>query len=214
MRPFVLTLIFALTAFALAQEKATPPVHDATISITARGDDVRNVLHDLFKQSKKNFVLDSSVHCSLYLALSDVEFEEALAIIGKTCSLRYEIQNGIYFVSKAPASTTQKTQPDTHPVVHGKLSPEVLQKRVTTRLRKIDLRDLAAEMSRQTGVSVQVDKDVPAYKLDAYLIGTSLKYALDVITKATGLKYNLTENRSIVISRSEENRVVLIKPEG
>ena len=41
----------------------------------------------------------------------------------------------------------------------------------------------------QAGIAIEVDPTVPGYKLDAYLINTSLKYALDQVTEAAGLKY-------------------------
>lgn len=62
-------------------------------------------------------------------------------------------------------------------------------RRVTTKLPKADLRHVFETFSQQTGVPITVDESVPRYKIDSYMKGCSLKYALDRICEATGLKY-------------------------
>ena len=66
-----------------------------------------------------------------------------------------------------------------------------MNRRVTTKLAKTDLRTVFSAFSTQTGVSIAVDEDVPRYKIDAFMRGCSLKYALDRICEATGLKYEV-----------------------
>jgi type II secretory pathway component GspD/PulD (secretin) len=80
-----------------------------------------------------------------------------------------------------------------------------LQRHVTTRTSKSDIRALFAEMSKQTGVKIVVDAKVPAYKLDAFLINTSLRYALNKVTHAAGLAWKLPQNRTVVITSGEDN---------
>ncbi|MCB0825879.1 MAG: hypothetical protein KDC26_06790 [Armatimonadetes bacterium] len=97
-------------------------------------------------------------------------------------------------VVKAP------TLPPPNPAPVGKLDSKVLQKRLTTRLSVTDIREVFKAFADQTGVKIEVDKDVPDYKIDAFLINTSLKYALDVVTDATKLKYTFTEHQTLRIS--------------
>lgn len=184
------------------------------ITIASRGDDVRTVIHDLFVQSGKNYILDPGVRFTLYLSLKDVDFDYALNLLLKTAGLKFDIENGIYYVSrqlkptppvKAPETKPAETKTNGHgaetkPVVDpnkGQLNANVLKKTVTTRLSKIDLRELMAELTKQTGVMIEVDEKIPHYKLDAFLIGTSLKYALDQITAAANLKYRFSNALSI-----------------
>lgn len=79
----------------------------------------------------------------------------------------------------------------------GKLTTKDLQKRLTTRLSMADLRSVFNEFAKQTGFTIEVDPNVPQYKLDAFLIDTSLKYAMDVVCDAAKLKYTLTEKGTI-----------------
>ncbi len=206
------TFAFATFAFsALAQTANQVP----NVSVNSKGEDVRSILHSLFSQAKKNYVLEPSIRFALYLSLQDVEFEEALQLICKTANLRYEQQNGIIFVSRAPApkaapantstpATTAPAQPK------GKLPETVLNRPVTTHFDKIDIRLLFQDLSKQTGVTIELDKGVPAYRLDAYLVKTSLKFALTTICQAAHLDYSLTNNQTILLKqKSEESRVAL-----
>lgn len=172
---------------------------DNTVTIAARGADIRGVLFDLFNQAKKNFVLEPNAHFALYLALSGVQFDEALEILCHTASLKYEINNGIYYISKSAEEKTIKPKPETSPKVLGKLTDRELMKKVTTKMSKTDIRTVFASFQAQTGINITVNKNVPAYKVDAFLVGTSLKYALDVMTKAAGLEYVRTDEKTLVI---------------
>lgn len=248
MRKLLIVLAFAalpIAGFAQA----------TSVKITARGIDVRPIIHDLFDQVKKNYVLDPNVQVQLYMSLHDVEFDEALELICKTAGLTYEVQNGIYFIKadpKRPAAkpaekpaekpkvqATPIEKPIAKPIVptaepkpklvfnnkprttedplmvvppvNGKpvvkqpeapkatLDKSVLNKRITTRLKKVDFRALINELERQTGLKIEVDEAVPHFQLDAVLRRTSLKYTLDWIAKAARLNYVFTDRNSILI---------------
>ncbi|MFN7366873.1 MAG: hypothetical protein ACK5UH_03970, partial [Armatimonadota bacterium] len=81
-------------------EAAVKTSEAGQITITSRGHDVREVLFDLFEQGSKSFVLEPGAKVDLYLALSGVEFEEALQIICRVSQLEFTLDNGIYFISK------------------------------------------------------------------------------------------------------------------
>lgn len=203
----LLASIIAMPLTGIAQEQQNPL---PTVSIDAKGDDVRSVLHNLFGQAKKNYVLDPGVRFALYLSLKDIEFEEALTLLCKNASLAYELQNGIYFVKRAPAKVEAKPQPKVEDKPKGKLPETVLTRSVTTKSEKTDLRKLFLELGRQAQVSIEVDIDVPAYKLDAFLTKASLKFALTQICDAAKLEYVLTEHQTILIRKKpSENRIVL-----
>jgi len=78
----ILILCIALVPFlGICQGETKGEALPPTVSISAKGEDVRSVLHDLFTQSKKSFVLQPSVRFVLYLSLKDIEFEEALQLV-------------------------------------------------------------------------------------------------------------------------------------
>jgi type II secretory pathway component GspD/PulD (secretin) len=213
-------LILAAGAFGQTEQKQADPEtpKPTLVSVSSKGHDVRLILHDMFKQAEKSFVLEPNIRFELHLSLEKVEFEEALRLVLKLASLRADVQNGIYFIGKpkAGASTAATTEvkgafkaKPTAP--KGKLPASALDKRITTRFDKIDIRLLLANLTQQTGVPFEISPDIPAYKLDAYLIHTSLKFALDTICGAAKLEYKLTDNMTISISKKEtENRVALV----
>jgi hypothetical protein len=219
MRTITAILLFALCGIALAQEGQATGQGDQTkvetdvsttegkVTIASRGSDVRPVLFDLFTQSKRNFVLEPNIHFVLYLSLAGVQFEEALDIVCNLSGLDYSIDNGIYFIGKKKTglveikTTQQQQSTPTIAVKKGKLTESELNKRLTTRYTKTLITDVFKSFTQQTGIEILVDKDVPLYRIDAFLIDTSLKYALDVIARSTGLVYTLTDDKQIRVSK-------------
>lgn len=198
----------ALLTCAFAQDEVQTSAA-GSVTISSKGSDMRSVLHDLFAQSKRNYVLEDEVRKLLYLNLNEVEFEEAFATILKLTDMDYEVQNGIYYIRRAEKKAVPSEEPpkaDPKPEVKppakpsGKLPESALAKQVTTRYQMKDMREVFASLSQQTGVPIEVDISVPLYKIDAFLIKTSLKYALDHICEAAELKYTLTNESSIRIS--------------
>jgi len=196
-------LIATLALFGLAlagfSQEALP-----TVNVSAKGTDVRSVLHDLFGQAKKNYVLEPGIRYVLYLSLTDVEFEEALQLVCKNADLKYELQNGIYFVS-AKQAQSKAVKTEAKPAKpKGKLPESVLSRTVDTKFDKIEIRKLFADISKQSGVTIEIDKSVPNYKLDAYLIKTSLRFALTSICDAARLKFTFTDNLSILLTPKKD----------
>lgn len=212
-RTFALIVSIVIAASAPAQDTQTGS-KPKLVTVSSRGTDVRAVLHDMFKQSGKSFVLEPNIRFFLYLSLENVEFEEALSLVCKMASLKVEVQNGIYFINKPAAPvkpSVVKAAFETKPAPIGRLPESVLNKKITTRFDKIDFRLLLSNLTQQTGVQFEIAPTVPNFKLDAYLIGTSLKFGLDRICKAAKLKYDFTEDLTIAITRAEPaNRVAIV----
>lgn len=74
----------------------------------------------------------------------------------------------------------------------ARIDPKVLAHRVTTRLSRAPLADVFASLSEQVGVPIELDPAVPAYRVDAFFVKTSLRYTLDRLCKAAGLRYEPT----------------------
>lgn len=196
-----------------AQQTALP-----TVSISANGVDVKSILHDLFTQAKKSYVIQPNTYYNLNLALDNVDFDEALAIICRTANLKTELQNGIYFVSKCPTKATIPQKIAAVPAAPPKavrLPESVFAKKLTTRMNRAELAEVFESFAKQAGVKIEIDKSVPAYKLDAFLINTSLRYALERVTKAVGVDFELTDHASIRIFKPtpvDPNHVALSAP--
>lgn len=206
-------VLCAMSPFALSnsvdedpQEAVSIAAESGIVTISSRGLDIREVLFDLFEQSERNFVLSPNVRHVLYLSLAGVKFDEALFIVCRTAGLDYEVSNDIFYIGfkDVPVRVTQPQtsvqQPQPVPQRTGRYTdPELEAARLTTRLSITDIREVFAEFEKQTNIKIEVDPEVPNYKLDAFLIDTSLKYSLDVVTKAAGLEWVKTDRKSILI---------------
>lgn len=214
----IFAAMLAAAQGAFAEPPAAPPVttQAGVVTISSRGIDVRDVIHDLFSQSKKNYVLEPTTRAPLYLSLSAVDFDEALQIVCKLAGFRSEMQNGIFYITRdIPTKVLgdKAIAPSIKAVVtpaKGTVTNEQFARKVTTRFIKTDLRTVVESLAKQAGVLITLDASVPALKLDAFLAGASLKYALDTLTKATGLTYTLTNDRAIIISKPNANRVAVV----
>ncbi|MBL8086978.1 MAG: STN domain-containing protein [Chthonomonas sp.] len=182
------------------------------VNLTSKGKDVRDVLTDLFTQGKKNFVLDRMPRSELYLVLNGLDFDETLEIICRNANLEYEVQNGIYFIKRTdPTKVAQpKVDPEQPKRFQGKLSDSVLQKKFTTRFARTDFRDVIKNIAKQTNIWIEVDEKLTGRLVDAYLIDTTLKQGLDMLTQALGLEYRFTDNQSIMIFKPNPNRITVL----
>lgn len=219
--PLLLALALGIAALgspAVASDPQAPPT-SPTVSVSANGTDVRTVLHDLFTQTKQNYVIEPGIRYALYLSLDKVDFDEALGIICHLAKLKADKQDGIYYVTEDTPPPASQAQPAAKPKTQAPPAdppqPEVTQatlkaKRVTTRLARTDIRKVFATIAKEAGVPIVVDPSVPACKMDAFLEKTSLKYALDQIAGAAKLRYRIVEHQSILIYSDEtENRVAV-----
>jgi type II secretory pathway component GspD/PulD (secretin) len=73
--------------------------------------------------------------------------------------------------------------------------------KLTVQLKKMDIRTVFSEMGQQANVEIEVDESVPSYKLDASFYNTTLKFALDKICKVAKLKYSMTPNNTVRVSK-------------
>lgn len=105
-------------------------------------------------------------------------------------------------VTKQPPLTTPALdQAVTFKAPAAKVTESDMKRRVTTRYNLVDIRQLLADLSQQTGVKIEVAADVPAYKVKAFLINTSLRYAMDTVTKTARLKYSATDVGTILVTK-------------
>jgi len=207
---FILAVSVTGTAFAQNQQTETsedpqPIVIDIktkNVSISSRGNDVRTVLYDLFTQTGENFIIDVGLPYSLHLNLQNVPFGSAIDLICQSAGLTYRVQDGIYIFSKAQSSkpiakTVERVAGET-------LDAKMLSRKVNLNLEKVDLRTACAEMTRQTGVPIEIAQNVGSFRINALLTDTPLKSALQAITEPANLKYSLTNHGTVLISKNTD----------
>jgi hypothetical protein len=212
-----LLLLTPLTSLSQATGSSPATTTDSPkVSVTSRGNDVRLILTNMFAQAKKSFVLQPNIEYTLFLSLQDTDFQKALDLICSQAGLKYDFRDGIYHIyRKKPAVTTAPVQPATQtptdpstssanaqvivPKKPGKLPLSVFKKRVTTKLSKAPIGAVLEELGTQAGISIELGDNVPAYRLDAVLNNTTLKFALEQVTRAARLTYKLTDHHTILV---------------
>lgn len=215
LRLIAIATVLSLIPMVATAQGTEKPSEAMKVSIKAKGDDVRLVLANLFEQAKKNYVLPPNFHFALYLSLEDQPFDRVLDIVCKQTGLVAELDEDVYLLRIAPKA---KDGADVGPVTAVKVEAQppkrvtlptsVLSKRLTTRMSKAALKDVVAALTGQTEVPIEIDREVPEYRIDAFLVNTSLKYALDNITKAAKLGYRFTDRGSILIFRLEPEKAL------
>lgn len=209
---FILAISATATGFAQNQqiETADEPqpiaidIKTKNVSISSRGNDVRTVLYDLFTQTGKNFIIEVGIPYSLHLHLQNVSFDSAIDLICQSAGLTYRIQDGTYIFSKAPSGKPVAKMVE---MVSGEtLDTKTLSRKVNLKLEKVDLRTACDEMTRQTGVPIEIAENVGSFRINAFLTDTPLKSALQAITEPANLKYSLTSHGTILISKKIETK--------
>jgi hypothetical protein len=217
------TVLAALTICASAQSK---------VNIKSKGEDLRQVIASIFEQSNQQYVLETTVRQSLYMSVDNISFEKAIEIISNVADLTFSKKDGVWYINTRrgskmtakitpPANSTKadvqkpdttKTSAKQQTAAQGfateKEAPKTtaktldLTKRLTTKLQKTDIREVFAEFGRQSEVQIEVMSSVPDYKIDAFMFNTSLKFALDRVCTAAGLKYEITPGKTVRISKA------------
>lgn len=178
-----------------------------TYNIEAGGRDVRDVIHNLFSQAKKSYVLDPNVRFQMYLTMYNVDFDAAFALLREQAKLQYEVRDNVYYISPMPVIVAAKAEPTQYDWTPA------LSKKVTIKRDKVAIRSAFQSLAGLTGIRINVDPNVPEYLVNVSFNGVSLKYALDNLTKAAQLTYRTNNDGSVrvsgAVSVADENK----KPE-
>ena len=189
MKPLLAFLIL-VPAFAAAQ--------NPLVSLDARGDDVREVLATLFAQAGKPYALDAGIKGKLYVKLDGMRYDKALAIVLAQAGLGAKEKDGVLMVKPLPVVAAVVAPVPKPKPVEKPLSPAIFAQKVTTRVSRAPLADVLASLGAQAKVTIELDPNVPAYRIDAFFIKTSLRYALDRVCKAAGLRYVIQGEKIVV----------------
>jgi len=210
MKRLCILLTLISLAFTAWGDDTVTRLANGHVSIASRGRDVRQVVHELFMQVNKNYVLDRDVKGDLYLALSDVEFDEALEIVCHNAHLKYQTRNGIFYVgmdtskpTAAPKPETPKPQPK--PAGKGKKAAvkqpntPALSHMITGNYNKKEVREILNDLGRQAGTTIVVADDIPKRFVDVSFGKTSLKYALSILMPPLKLKYEVRSDGTLYV---------------
>ncbi len=196
-----LVLVGLITGLAFGQ--------NMTVRIKAKGDDLRKVISEMFEQTGQQYVIETSARQSLYMSLDGVTLEYAMEAISEVADVKFEKVQGVWRVrTKKPLAPVIVTSSRTaaqkfveSPAPVKKV--DYLLKKVNTKLERTSIRTVFVKFAEQSGVKIEVAKDIPEYKIDAFMYNTSLKFALDRICKAASLKYDLsTDGKTVRIRKA------------
>lgn len=182
--------MFILCSAALADDSALQPASSTAspiepqVSVEARGSDVRDLIHSMFVQAKLEYVLDHTVKGTAHLILRDAPLSRAFQVIGEHASVQFALKDGIYHVSARP-----KTAPPPAEIVVKPAPVDYLSKIISLDVVRLPIADVAKALSTQTGATLRIDPDVPAYRVSMSLSGKTLKYALTALANAAPLAY-------------------------
>lgn len=190
---FLIPIAILLAVPAIPQDKAP------TYSIESAGRDVRDVVHMLFTQAKKSYILDSNTRQALYLTLYDTDFETAFALLRQQAKLQYEVREGVYFIAAMPVEVSKVVSAG-GPTYNW---APILGKKLTLHREKIALRNAFTAIQNQTNVRIEVDRAIPDYLVNVAFDEVSLKFALDNLTKAAQLTYLTGKDGILRISTNQ-----------
>ncbi len=150
---------------------------EVRITLEARGKDAREVFAELFTQVQLNFVLQVDLQRTVYLTLRDTPFTQALQLLCEATNTRYSVRNGVYYIEpirrEAPPVQVRETRPRTVRLVGT----------------GIPLRAVVEEITKQTGIKVEVAPDVPNLRFNLNLPSVEVEAALDALCTGTGLRW-------------------------
>lgn len=196
-----LVLVGLITGLAFGQ--------NMTVRIKAKGDDLRKVISEMFEQTGQQYVIETSARQSLYMSLDGVTLEYAMEAISEVADVKFEKVQGVWRVrTKKPLAPVIVTSSGTAAQKFVEIPAPVkkvdyLLKKVNTKLERTSIRTVFAKFAEQSGVKIELAKDIPEYKIDAFMYNTSLKFALDRICKAASLKYDLsTDGKTVRIRKA------------
>ena len=197
-----------LAALVLLPSLACAQAAPLRVSVDSRGDDVREVIATLFAQAHRPYALDASIKGRLYVALDRMPFAKALGVVLTQAGLVAREEDGVTMIVPAPmpaaaslpsAAVVKKPAPvPASQPPKPSITKANLARRVTTRLSHAPLADVFATLTEQTRTPIELDPSVPAYRVDAFFVKSSLGYALGRVCKAAGLAYEVEEGKIVV----------------
>jgi type IV pilus assembly protein PilQ len=83
---------------------------EANVSIDFKDADIRDVLLMMAEVGQFQVVVDPGVACKLTLKLKDVRWDTALDLALRSCSLGYDVDNGIYRIAPTAKLTAEMAE--------------------------------------------------------------------------------------------------------
>ena len=196
---------------AVTKTIRTEDLDSARVSVQSKGTDLKLVIASVMEQCNQQYVIQLERKQGLYLSIDNARLDVALDIISNLADVTFKQRRGIWYITqskKKGATTNTAAQGFAESSESTLVKPKPAKKskglasRLTTKLVKTNIREVFAFFSKKTGVEIEVAEDVPNYKIDAYMVNTSLKFALDRVAMAAHLTYDFSDGKTVRISKA------------
>ncbi len=151
------------------------------VTLTAKGDDIKDILQEIVQKSGKNIIFSKDVSGGVYLTLNRVTLDRAIDLIIRSTGYIYEVrEGGVILVS------TPKVEGIPSPIIEIKELVKVDKVGdvfyVTASLKKSDIRDILQEIASKTDLNFIVDPKVSG-TVDLFVNKVPLNEVLTIIQR-------------------------------
>ena len=151
------------------------------VTLTAKGDDIKDILQEIIQKSGKNIIFSKDVSGGVYLTLNRVPLDRAIDLIIRSSGYIYEVREGGVILVSAP-----KIEGAPSPIIEIKELVKIDKIGdvfyVTASLKKSDIRDVLQEIASKTDLNFIVDPKVSG-TVDLFVNKVPLDEVLTIIQR-------------------------------
>ncbi|MEN3011571.1 MAG: secretin N-terminal domain-containing protein [Dictyoglomus thermophilum] len=151
------------------------------VTLTAKGDDIKDILQEIIQKSGKNIIFSKDVSGGVYLTLNRVPLDRAIDLIVRSAGYIYEVREGGVILVSAP-----KIEGAPSPIIEIKELVKIDKIGdvfyVTASLKKSDIRDVLQEIASKTDLNFIVDPKVSG-TVDLFVNKVPLDEVLTIIQR-------------------------------
>ncbi len=170
------------------------PLPESTVFIPYEENDKDNPKKKLNEDSKSKSIAASLKKDSESHSIEKKEIEKKNNKVHSNTKLEIHKKPGKVKDSKKKIIDRKKNIPA------KKLTKKELHKAVTVKLNKVRLAEVFQEITKQSKVKIELSPNVKSVRMDAHLIRKRVKDAVELICRRLGLKYELTQHFTILVS--------------
>ncbi|PNV80776.1 MAG: type II and III secretion system protein [Dictyoglomus turgidum] len=151
------------------------------VTLTAKGDDIKDILQEIVQKSGKNIIFSKDVSGGVYLTLNRVPLDRAVDLIVRSAGYIYEVrEGGVILVSAPKAEGVPSPIIEIKELVKVEKIGDVFY--VTASLKKSDIRDVLQEIASKTDLNFIIDPKVSG-TVDLFVNKVPLDEVLTIIQR-------------------------------
>ncbi|HBU31994.1 secretin N-terminal domain-containing protein, partial [Dictyoglomus sp.] len=151
------------------------------VTLTAKGDDIKDILQEIVQKSGKNIIFSKDVSGGVYLTLNRVPLDRAVDLIVRSTGYIYEVrEGGVILVSAPKAEGVPSPIIEIKELVKVEKIGDVFY--VTASLKKSDIRDVLQEIASKTDLNFIIDPKVSG-TVDLFVNKVPLDEVLTIIQR-------------------------------